>query len=62
MRNVIGYIVIGLQRGLFLERVISPLSHGSSSRCQYVIVRYCHLSLLLIYSSLWARVVIVGKE
>jgi hypothetical protein len=49
MRNVIGYIVVGLQRGFSLERVVSPLSPDTSSRCQYVIVTYCYLSLLLIY-------------
>jgi hypothetical protein len=62
MRNVIGYIVVGLQRGISLARVVSLLSPDTSSRCQYVIVTYFHLSLLLIYSSLWARVVTVGKE
>jgi hypothetical protein len=51
-----------LQRGFSLEKVNSPLSPDTSSRCQYVIVPYCHLSLLLIYLSLWARVVTVGKE
>jgi hypothetical protein len=59
---VIGYIVVGLKRGFSLERVISPLSPDTSSRCQYVIATYCHLSLMLIYLSLWARVVTVGKE
>jgi hypothetical protein len=62
MRDVIGYIVVGLQRGFSLERVISPLSPDTRSRCQFVIVTYCHLSLLLIYLSLWARVVTIGKE
>jgi hypothetical protein len=62
MQSVIGYIVVGLQRGFSLEGVVSPLSPDTSSRCQYVIVTYCHLSLLLIYLSLWARVVTVGKE
>jgi hypothetical protein len=59
---VIGYIVVGLQRGFSLERVNSPLSLDTSSRSQYVIVTYCHLSLLLIYLSLWAMVVTVGKQ
>jgi hypothetical protein len=49
MRNVIGYIVVGLQRGFSLEGVVSPLLPDTSSRCQYVILTYCHLSLLLIY-------------
>jgi hypothetical protein len=62
MRDVLGYIVAGLQRGFYLERVIFPLSPDTSYRCQYVIVTYCHLSLLLIYLSLWATVVTVGKE
>jgi hypothetical protein len=30
---------------LFVERVNSPLSLDTSSRCQYVIVTHCHLSL-----------------
>jgi hypothetical protein len=62
MRDVIGYVVLGLQGGFSLEKVISPLSPDNSSRCQYVIVTYCYLSLLLIYLSLWATVVTVGKE
>jgi hypothetical protein len=49
MRNIIAYIVVGLQSDFSLERVVSPLSPDTSSRCQYVIVTYCHLSLLLIY-------------
>jgi hypothetical protein len=48
--------------GLSLERVNSPLSLGTSSRCQYVIVTYCHLALRLIYLSLLVTVVTVGKE
>jgi hypothetical protein len=60
MRNGIGYIVAGLQRGISLERVVSPRSPETSSRCQYFIVTYCNLSLLLIHLSLWAGVVIVG--
>jgi hypothetical protein len=48
--------------GLSLERVNSPLSLDTSSRCQYVIVTYWHLALRLIYLSLWATVVTVGKE
>jgi hypothetical protein len=59
---VIGYVVVELQRDFPLERVNSPLSLDTSSRCQYVIVTYCHLSLQLIYLSLWATVVTVGKE
>jgi hypothetical protein len=62
MWKVIGYIVVGLERGFSLERVISPLSPDTISRCQYVIVIYCHLSLLSNYLSLWARVVTGGKE
>jgi hypothetical protein len=62
MRDVIGYIVVGLQRGFSLERVISPLSPDTSSSFQYVIVTYFYLSLLLMYLSIWARVVTVGKE
>jgi hypothetical protein len=62
MRDVIGYIVVGSQRGFSLERVISPLSPDTSSRCHFVIVTYCHLSLLLIYLSLCATVVTVGNE
>jgi hypothetical protein len=58
---VISYIVVGLQRGFSLERVISPLSPDTSSRYQYVIVTYCHLSLLLFYLSIWATVVTVGQ-
>jgi hypothetical protein len=59
---VIGYVVVELQRDFCLERVNSPLSHDTSSKCQYVIVTYCHLSLRLIYFNLWATVVTVGKE
>jgi hypothetical protein len=62
MRIVIGYIVVGLQRGFSLERVNSPLSLDTSSRCQYVILTNCHLALKLMYLSLWATVVTVGKE
>jgi hypothetical protein len=42
-----------LQWDFSLERVNSPLSLDTSSRCQYVIVTYCHLALRLIYLSLW---------
>jgi hypothetical protein len=59
---VIGYIVVGLQRGFSPERVNSPLSLDTSSRCQYVIVTYCHLALRLVYLSLWATVVTLGKK
>jgi hypothetical protein len=58
---VIGYVVVELQSDFSLERVNS-LSLDTSSRCQHVIVTYCHLSLRLIYLSLWATVVTVGKE
>jgi hypothetical protein len=44
---LIDYIVVELQRDFSLERVNSPLSLDTSSRCQYVIVTYCHLSLSL---------------
>jgi hypothetical protein len=43
---VIGYVVVELQRDFSLERVNSPLSLDTSSRCQYVIVTYFHLSSL----------------
>jgi hypothetical protein len=59
---VICYVVVELQRDFSLERVNSPLSLDTSSRCQNVIVTYCHLSLRLIYLSLWAKAVTVGKE
>jgi hypothetical protein len=61
---VIGYVVVELQMDFSLERINSPLSLDTSSRCQYVIVTYCHLSLSLrvIYLSPWATVVTVGKE
>jgi hypothetical protein len=42
---VIGYVVVELQRDFSLERVNSPLPLDTSSRCRYVIVTYCHLSL-----------------
>jgi hypothetical protein len=42
---VIGYVAVELQRDFSLERVNSPMSLDTSSRCQYVIVTYCHLSL-----------------
>jgi hypothetical protein len=42
---VIGYVVVELQRDFSLERVNSLLSLDTKSRCQYVIVTYCHLSL-----------------
>jgi hypothetical protein len=42
---VIGYVVVELQRDFSLCRVNSPMSLDTSSRCQYVIVTYCHLSL-----------------
>jgi hypothetical protein len=45
MRIVICYVVVELQRDFSLERVNSPLSLDTSSRCQYVFVTYCHLSL-----------------
>jgi hypothetical protein len=59
---VIGYVVVELQRDFSPERVNSPLSLDTSSRCQYVIVTYCHLALRLIYLSLWVSVVTVWKE
>jgi hypothetical protein len=37
--------VVELKRDFSLERVNSPPSLDTSSRCQYVIVTYCHLSL-----------------
>jgi hypothetical protein len=42
---VIGYEVVELQGDFSLERVNSPLSLDTSSRCQMVIGTYCHLSL-----------------
>jgi hypothetical protein len=59
---VIGYVVVELQRDFSLYRVYSPLSLDTSPRCKYVIVTYCHLPLRLIYLSLWATVVTVGKK
>jgi hypothetical protein len=59
---IVGYVVVELQRDISLERVNSPLSLDTNSRCQYVIVTYCHLALRLIYLSLLVTVVTVGKE
>jgi hypothetical protein len=62
MRIVISCVVVELQRGFSLERVNSSLSLDTSSRCHYVIVTSSHLSLRMIYLSLWATVLTVGKE
>ena len=59
---VIDYIVVGVDGGFSPERVVSYLSPETSSRCQYVILTNFYLSQRLIYLSLWARVVTVGKE
>jgi hypothetical protein len=40
--------VVELQRDFSLKRVNSPLSLDTSSRCQYVVLAYCHLSLSMV--------------